>query len=277
MHEIVRATARHGIGFALVALSLTFALSVSLAFAQRAAAAGPSLLAEGLHISTGAIVDPDDRVWVADHNAGFCRIKPSTDGPGVHRPPAASRRGRRPHLPRRSPPGGGHRPRRRGPARLHRPVARVREQRRRVRAHPGRRVAELRRGPRGLEPRHGALRVPRHHHDGRRRRRGPPAPGRGERRARRQRLRRLPALGHDPADRRPRVADARRSTSSPPPRTAAARAPSPRRTARAARVAAAHRRRRDDRPARGRRHRDRLRPRRGRPSTRASTFRARSS
>ena len=82
MHEIVRATARHGIGFALVALSLTFALSVSLAFAQRAAAAGPSLLAEGLHISTGAIVDPDDRVWVADHNAGFCRIKPSTDGPG---------------------------------------------------------------------------------------------------------------------------------------------------------------------------------------------------
>ena len=82
MHEIVRATARHGIGFALVALSLTFALSVLLAFAQRAAAAGPSLLAEGLHISTGAIVDPDDSVWVADHNAGFCRIKPSTDGPG---------------------------------------------------------------------------------------------------------------------------------------------------------------------------------------------------
>jgi hypothetical protein len=81
MQEIVRATARHGIGLALLALSLAF--MVSLAFAQRAAAAGPSLFAEGLHISTGAIVDPNDRVWVADHNAGFCRIKPSTVGPGV--------------------------------------------------------------------------------------------------------------------------------------------------------------------------------------------------
>jgi len=81
MHEIVRAIARPGIGLTLLTLSLM--LTLSLAFAQRAAAAGPSLFAEGLHISTGAILDPNDRVWVADHNAGFCRIKPSTDGPGV--------------------------------------------------------------------------------------------------------------------------------------------------------------------------------------------------
>ncbi len=81
MQGFVRATARQGIRLALVALGLTLALS--LAFAQRADAAGPSLFAEGLHVSTGAIVDPDDRVWVADHNAGFCRIKPPLDGPGV--------------------------------------------------------------------------------------------------------------------------------------------------------------------------------------------------
>ena len=81
MQGIVRAAARQGIGSALVALSLTFALA--FAFVQRADAAGPSLFAEGLHISTGAIVDPNDRVWVADHNAGFCRIKPSNVGPGV--------------------------------------------------------------------------------------------------------------------------------------------------------------------------------------------------
>src|ERR1700750_782515 len=80
MQEVIRATARHGTG---LALAITLALSLSLASAQRASAAGPSLFAEGLHISTGAIVDPNDRVWVADHNAGFCRIKPSTAGPGV--------------------------------------------------------------------------------------------------------------------------------------------------------------------------------------------------
>src|SRR5687767_10357580 len=62
---------------------LGLALACALAFAQRAAAAGPSLLAEGLHISTGAIVDPANEVWVADHNAGFCRIKRSNLGPGV--------------------------------------------------------------------------------------------------------------------------------------------------------------------------------------------------
>ncbi|MCW2999434.1 MAG: repeat domain protein [Solirubrobacterales bacterium] len=44
---------------------------------------GRSLAAEGLHIATGAIVDPDGRTWVADHNGGFCRLTPSDeDGPG---------------------------------------------------------------------------------------------------------------------------------------------------------------------------------------------------
>jgi hypothetical protein len=66
-----------------VPLVLGLACALALASAPRAAAAGPSLFAEGLHISTGAIVDPDGRVWVADHNAGFCRIKPAAVGPGT--------------------------------------------------------------------------------------------------------------------------------------------------------------------------------------------------
>ena len=45
---------------------------------------GSSLYATGLHISTGAIADPYGRIWVADHNAGFCRVsKPTEDGPGT--------------------------------------------------------------------------------------------------------------------------------------------------------------------------------------------------
>jgi hypothetical protein len=44
---------------------------------------GSSLHTEGLHVSAGALVDPDGRVWVADHNGGFCRTTPATeDGPG---------------------------------------------------------------------------------------------------------------------------------------------------------------------------------------------------
>ena len=44
---------------------------------------GSSLFADGLHISTGALVDPDGRTWITDHNAGFCRvIDPTEDGPG---------------------------------------------------------------------------------------------------------------------------------------------------------------------------------------------------
>ena len=44
---------------------------------------GSTLYAAGLHLSTGAIVDPAGRVWIADHNAGFCRVTAVTDeGPG---------------------------------------------------------------------------------------------------------------------------------------------------------------------------------------------------
>jgi hypothetical protein len=51
-----------------------------LAFgAASAQAAGSSLTTEGLHISTGSIVDPKGRTWVADHNAGFCRVTEATD------------------------------------------------------------------------------------------------------------------------------------------------------------------------------------------------------
>jgi hypothetical protein len=78
---VTRAPARGAARAVLLVLGLAFALAFALA--PKAAAAGPSLFAEGLHISTGAIVDPDRRVWVADHNAGFCRIKPSPDGPGA--------------------------------------------------------------------------------------------------------------------------------------------------------------------------------------------------
>jgi hypothetical protein len=82
MQGIFRAPARRTVGAVLAAFGL--AVVPALASADGAAAAGPSLVAEGLHISTGAIVDPTDRIWVADHNAGFCRIKPSTDGgPGA--------------------------------------------------------------------------------------------------------------------------------------------------------------------------------------------------
>jgi hypothetical protein len=45
---------------------------------------GSSLFAGGLHIATGAIVDPNGRTWVSDHNGGFCRVTdPSEDGPGT--------------------------------------------------------------------------------------------------------------------------------------------------------------------------------------------------
>jgi streptogramin lyase len=50
------------------------ALAGGLVLASSALAAGSTLYANGLHISTGSIVDPDGRVWVADHNAGFCRV-----------------------------------------------------------------------------------------------------------------------------------------------------------------------------------------------------------
>jgi hypothetical protein len=50
---------------------------------------GSSLVAGGLHISTGAIVDPDGRTWVSDHNGGFCRTTPAgEDGAGTIDHPA---------------------------------------------------------------------------------------------------------------------------------------------------------------------------------------------
>jgi Bacterial Ig-like domain len=66
----------------LTAVGLAVAL-VAL-WAPNASAASSSLYAEGLHISTGAIEDPHGRTWVADHNAGFCRVtEPTDDGPGT--------------------------------------------------------------------------------------------------------------------------------------------------------------------------------------------------
>ena len=47
------------------------------------AAVGTAVYATGLHINTGGIVAPDGRIWVSDHNAGFCRVKDATaNGPG---------------------------------------------------------------------------------------------------------------------------------------------------------------------------------------------------
>jgi hypothetical protein len=47
--------------------------------ASQAHAAGSTLIGNGLHISTGAIVAPDGRTWVSDHNAGFCRVARPTE------------------------------------------------------------------------------------------------------------------------------------------------------------------------------------------------------
>ena len=59
-------------------------------------------LADGLHISTGALQAPDGSIWVADHNAGLCRVsKPTFDGAGHIEHPQHPRRGRSEHLPGR--------------------------------------------------------------------------------------------------------------------------------------------------------------------------------
>jgi hypothetical protein len=64
-------------------VTLGLAVAALGAGAASANAAGSSLYAEGLHISTGALVDPNGRTWVADHNAGFCRVTdPTEDGAG---------------------------------------------------------------------------------------------------------------------------------------------------------------------------------------------------
>jgi hypothetical protein len=57
--------------------------AVWLCLASSAFAAGASVYADGLHLSTGALVDPDGRAWISDHNAGFCRVTDATSsGPG---------------------------------------------------------------------------------------------------------------------------------------------------------------------------------------------------
>src|SRR5687767_4360212 len=50
------------------------ALALLALSGEPASAAGSSLYGEGLHIAAGALVDPDGRTWVADHNGGFCRM-----------------------------------------------------------------------------------------------------------------------------------------------------------------------------------------------------------
>jgi hypothetical protein len=63
------------------ALSLLLALGAA---GSASAAPGPSQFANGLHVPAGGIVDPDNRVWVSDHNGGFCRLTPADDrGPGT--------------------------------------------------------------------------------------------------------------------------------------------------------------------------------------------------
>jgi hypothetical protein len=70
----------------LVRLAFLLPIAAALflfAAATARAAVGTSLYANGLHISTGAIIDPHGRTWVSDHNSGFCRlVDPTTAGPG---------------------------------------------------------------------------------------------------------------------------------------------------------------------------------------------------
>jgi hypothetical protein len=68
-------------GQAATAVCIT--LGIGLIGAQAAQAAGPKPFANGLHIASGAIEDPDGRMWVTDHNAGFCRVTAPADGPGT--------------------------------------------------------------------------------------------------------------------------------------------------------------------------------------------------
>src|SRR4051794_36933114 len=79
------AAAQAGAGRRLRAPGVIAGLIVtgSLTTATSALAAGQSVFADGLHISTGALVAPDGRVWISDHNAGFCRVTdPTAADPG---------------------------------------------------------------------------------------------------------------------------------------------------------------------------------------------------
>jgi len=67
-----------------LAVLVPLVLAATLAAASQAhAVVGTALYANGLHISTGSIVDPHGRIWVSDHNSGLCRIvDPTASGPG---------------------------------------------------------------------------------------------------------------------------------------------------------------------------------------------------
>jgi hypothetical protein len=73
--------------FAGAAVSLLLGLGAPGA---ASAATGASLYADGLHIPAGGLVDPNNRVWVSDHNGGFCRLSAADDsGPGTIEHPEA--------------------------------------------------------------------------------------------------------------------------------------------------------------------------------------------
>ena len=157
--------------------------------------------ADGMHISTGAIIAPDGTTWVSDHNAGFCRVSAPTDTDLGHiehpqRPgdggPRTCLGGLLPDAgpaptPPASPPSSTRRPSSPGPVTSSRssPTA----------PRPARRSS----GRAGTATR--TLHVPGHDHD----RRAPHPPDRGQHRPGRQRLRRLPARGRRPADHRRRL------------------------------------------------------------------------
>ncbi|HEX2104143.1 MAG TPA: hypothetical protein VHF51_10865, partial [Solirubrobacteraceae bacterium] len=81
MPETLRRGGSRRAVIAVCALGAAVALALLLAAPSRAA--GPSPFATGLHIGSGAIEDPAGRMWVTDHNAGFCRITAPATGPGT--------------------------------------------------------------------------------------------------------------------------------------------------------------------------------------------------
>ena len=177
---------------------------------------------------------PDGRMWVADHNGGFCRVtEPNEDGAGHIDHPSRAGRRRPAHLPGRPAARGRRRPGRRRPAGAS-------STRRRLKPGNGDEMAlipdgaspELGGRPRPVEPRHRPVRVRRHRVDDRR-----PHPSRRRgRRPQRRRLRHLPEVRHRAAHRRRRGRQSRRRTWSATPPTGAApghRRRPPRRRARA--------------------------------------------
>jgi hypothetical protein len=72
--------ARNGLRHPRVLLAgAALSLMLGLGAGSAHAAAGPAPYADGLHVPAGGLVDPDNRVWVSDHNGGFCRVTTPTD------------------------------------------------------------------------------------------------------------------------------------------------------------------------------------------------------